>query len=218
MIGRIASRTDPVRLGVVIAGVIALLGLLGCVHAVVVRLEPFDLNGEGTVTAVFSASLLLAAALVASAASRLVRPRSWGLLVLGPFLAFMAVDELVSLHEKLELALGVDWQTVYLPVILVGGVAWVATLRDLRPRSSGRMLFVAGACAWVVAQVCEKLQYEGERLVHPVLSLPEETLEMAGSTLFLLALLRTVRALLPTEAAATDGPVPAPSLRAVSRP
>jgi hypothetical protein len=68
-------------------------------------------------------------------------------------------------------------------------VAWLRTLGRIRSPVAASGAWVAGAAAWVVAQLFEKLENHGDVLVHPWMTLPEETLEMAGSSVFGLALL-----------------------------
>ena len=106
---------------------------------------------------------------------------------LGALFAFMAIDEVVQIHERLEGATDANWQLVYLPVMAVAGGVWLLVLRRLT--GGPRLLFVAGAAAWVVAQLFEWVQRDGAVLTHRWTILPEELLEMTGSALFALALL-----------------------------
>jgi hypothetical protein len=184
-----ASQIEQVRaqrVAVALLAFIAFLGLLGGLQALEVPLHAFSLTGEWNVPALFSGGLLWGAAALAFANGSQTR-------VIGAFLAFMGLDELAVIHESLESWTGVDWQILYLPVILVGAIAWARTMPRLRPAPVIAWLWVGGAGAWFVAQVFEKLENHGNVLVHPWMTLPEETLEMAGSSLFGLALLLTLQ-------------------------
>ncbi|MCY7396226.1 MAG: hypothetical protein LH468_08780 [Nocardioides sp.] len=148
----------------------------------------FDLDGEWVVPSVWSCALLAAAAAATWAArgdlGRATVP-------VAALFAFMALDELASAHERLESAVGVDWQLLYAPVVLAGGVAWLLMLRDLRRVPVAAACWVLGAGAWFVAQVLEKLEWDGDvqRPGYFAKMYVEEFLEMGGSTLFLVSML-----------------------------
>ena len=153
----------------------------------------FDLGSEWNVPAFFSGGLLLAAASAAFAAGRsgaLQGAAGRFLFLIGAFFAFMALDEVVQIHERFERLAHTDWLRLYVPVVAAGTAAWLIVLRGLWPHVLPRACFIGGAAAWVVAQVLEFLQWDadGERLVHGWMIVPEEMLEMTGSTLFALAL------------------------------
>jgi len=205
---RALAAAAEVRLGrllTALAGVIALLGVLGLAYSQAkpgdalaftgLRSVPLGLDTEYSVPALFSGVLLLAAAyagyLVAAVASTRRERRT--VLLFGAFLAFMAVDELLAIHEGLESLTGVPWKVLYAPVILAGGALWLATLLLLRGERVAQLCLIAGAVAWFAAQVLEQIQYEDGKLVARWSILPEEVLEMTGSTLFGLALLLAVR-------------------------
>jgi hypothetical protein len=181
-------RQPTVRVGVpsitaiaaLLGATITLFGLLGALNDLELPLGEFSLTAELDVPAFFSAGLLWWAAALAWAAGGNLRP-------VAVFFAFMGVDELVSIHEWLERTSGVDWQLLYLPVMALGGIVWLRAAPRVGP------LWVAGAAAWVVAQVFELLQNDGDTLVHPWMTVPEEMLEMAGSSLWVLALLVLLR-------------------------
>jgi hypothetical protein len=146
------------------------------------------LDAEWTPAAYFSGGVLFAAALLVHLyAQRTAQHR----LLLGVGLAgllwLFGFDEIFSVHEWLEDHLGVDWQLLYLPVGLVGLAGGLLLLRSV-PRES-RVLLVLAGVAWVVAQLLEKIQWVGETLAHPFLVLPEELLEMTGSSLIVVAVL-----------------------------
>lgn len=201
----VAAEVRLGRLLTALAGVIALLGVLGLAYSQAkpgdalaftgLRSIPLGLDTEYSVPALFSGVLLLAAAyagyLVAAVASSRRERRT--VLLFGAFLAFMAVDELLAIHEGLESLAGVPWKLLYAPVILAGGALWLATLLLLRGERTAQLCLLAGAAAWSAAQILEQIQYEDGKLVARWSILPEEVLEMTGSTLFGLALLLAVR-------------------------
>lgn len=188
-----------------VAAAIAGFGLLGALFIGDVTfaghgLYRFDLDAENTLPSAFSALLLLATALAAFADGRDPgRLPARAAIGLGAVFTLMAADEFLAVHEHIEKALGVDWQTVYLPIAAGAGVLWVRLARSFGERRVVSM-WVLGAAAWGIAQVIEKVQWDGDVLVHVWTIVPEETLEMAGSALFLFALVWE-RALRPSPAA-----------------
>lgn len=186
---RLALAMRPWRLAAAIGAGILVFGLLGALHFGGAPLGLFDLDGEGKPPALFSAALTGGAGLVAFAVGRHRPGRRWPLL--GGLLLFMAADDLLTIHEQLQILTGIDWQLLYLPVVLVLGVLGVATLIELRASAAvtEAWLLAGGAAAWLIAQLCEAVEYEdGSKVLHyGVYATIEETLEMAGSGLFLLA-------------------------------
>jgi hypothetical protein len=170
------------------------LGALGALDLMApsLSLDVFHLDGERTVSAAFSAALLFGAGVLAWWISlvdgeRLGSPGVWRFM--GAFLAFMALDELFAIHEHVSAAeTGISWQVFYAPITVSAVVAWFVVLRRL-PAGAARGMWIAGAGAWFVSQAIEAIQWEGNRLVHEWTFVPEETLEMAGSLLWGLALL-----------------------------
>lgn len=193
-------RIPVLTIAVVLGACILTLGALGALHGYLWpangTLRSFDLNRELVIPAFFSGALLLAAAGLCLAAFRhrlAIGPHRFAFALLGAFLAFMALDEILSLHESIEASTGVDWQTLYAPIVLVGGIGWLWSLRSLRQFRRAYTCLLSGAFAWLAAQVLEQLQYEGDVLVHPALVIFEEVLEMTGTTLFILAILIALR-------------------------
>ncbi len=175
-------------------GVVAALGVLGAVtahHDLSSRW--FDLDGEYNVPAAWSAGLLVAAGALAAVVGR--RPAWRAATGLAVLFAFMGLDEAVAIHERLEALTGIDWQLLYVPVVLVGGVAWLALWRRGRTVARFRPALAAGSAAWFVAQVLEKVQWHGDvKAAHyDLMMVLEELLEMTGSLLFLIAVLLVAR-------------------------
>jgi prepilin signal peptidase PulO-like enzyme (type II secretory pathway) len=191
---------DPLRLAVGFAGAIAVLGVLGAVEVRYEAAPAFDLDAEMKIPA-FAAGLILlcAATMCALAATTDPTGRRWPWLVLTALFTLMAVDEATGLHEALEDETGVDWQTLYLPLMAAGGIAWLALLRRLRTIRIAAYLLAAGAGLWVIAAVLEAIQWTGpmesERAVdgYGILMGMEELCELSGSACFALAPLIAAR-------------------------
>lgn len=183
-------------LGAVLATIIVVFGCLGVLvntHPDIV-LKLFNLDKERNFPTLFSAALLLGNAVFVGMLIRRreLSPLSWPLAIL---FGEMACDETLRLHENLEDLTGLDWQIVYLPLILMAGLAWLGFLRRFWNERPVRWLWPAGAAAWIVSQFSEAAAWgwwgllpnqEAQGYVAYVVA--EETLEMTGSALFLLAL------------------------------
>lgn len=159
-------------------------------------LELFDLDREQALAAVVSGGLLVAAGLTITYAHR-VLGAGWPHYGLPLLLVFMAADEVAFLHERLETRTGVDWQLLYAPLILAGGLAWLVVLRRWGLRSPAGWALLGGAAAWAVSQVLENLAWDGQDqpvAAYEVLMVVEELLEATGSSAFLLAGVLAVRA------------------------
>ncbi len=191
------ARFDLRRLGLATATAIALLGALGIEHALArtggpfARMPLFGLDAEWSVPASFSGGLLVGAAIACWTARRAGAVPPTAALGLASVFGFMAVDEVVQIHERLEGVANANWQIVYLPVMALAGGLWLLVLRALR--GLPRWMLAGGAVAWVVAQLFEVVQRNGAVLVHRWTILPEELLEMSGSALFAFALLLAAR-------------------------
>lgn len=184
----------PLRpLVLIVAVLIVALGVLGYLEDRGSAPALFDLDGEGKPPAAFSALLLGSAGVAGLLNARDTGERAWALL--GAFLIFMAVDEAITLHETLAEATGVGWIKLYLPVVAVGGLAWLAVFRKLWPQRLLWLGFAAGAGAWFVSQVLESLQSgDGGRVEnYSIYSTFEETLELTGSALWLIALVAALQ-------------------------
>ena len=111
--------------------------------------------------------------------------------------AFMGLDELFEIHEALERALGVNWVLLYLPLVLAGGIGWLATLRTLlREHRVAAAAWAGGAVAWAVAQLLEVWEWDGDVMrpaYYPKMYL-EEGLEMVGSIGWLAAMVLVLHA------------------------
>ncbi|MEJ3658031.1 hypothetical protein WEH80_34210 [Actinomycetes bacterium KLBMP 9759] len=189
-IARIARRTWPTA---TVASIIAAFGFLGALIAadlVEFRSEwRFDLDGEGNVTATFSAVLLVCAGLILLVCAVSIRYIPLGMI--GALLTYMAFDEVFSIHESFEIRTGIGWQTLYLPIAAVAGIAALLIVERLRRARLYLPLWalVAGGTSWVVAQLLEKLEWEGDvpQPGYAAMMVSEEILEMVGTFAFMIA-------------------------------
>lgn len=184
------------RLATAIFAVIAVFALAG---GVVIYQDTYgthwDLDGDWTYPAAFSALLLAAAAYCAYVVGeRRVLGLRHSAYLLAAILLFMALDEAFSFHERIEDVTDVDWQILYAPVFLVCGIGWLNVTRALGRLRPAQALMVGGALAWLVAQVLEKVEWSGDPKVaaYDALMFAEEILEMAGTAAMLIALYMTL--------------------------
>jgi hypothetical protein len=194
----LVRRLDPRRTALVLALAIAVLAALGAVVAWSPRpaLVRFDLDGERNVPAAFSAFLLLACAALALLLPRSIARRGVALLF-GFILVFASLDEAGGIHEKLESRLDVDWQVLYIPVAVATLAVWVLVALGLRRVRGGLVLMLGSGACWAVSQGFEALQWDDDdepAAGYTWMMVTEETLEMVGSALLVLALLHAVRA------------------------
>lgn len=148
-----------------------------------------DLDGERNLPTLYSAALLLVSGAAFSLlVQRRILPRST--LALATLFLLMSADEALTVHESLERSSGIDWQLLYAPLILAGGLAALHVLHVI-PSRSASMLLLIGIAAWGESQILEFAQWDGDipRLGYGRLMFAEEVLEMLGSALFLLSAL-----------------------------
>jgi hypothetical protein len=207
LVSPVALRRTVMTLGIVIL-TFAVVGTLKY-YVVKGRFGRFDLDSEYGPPAIVSAVVVGLAALASVACAYVSRglDRLW-FAALAALFALMALDELFTLHERLERHFTVQWQLIYSPVMLFAAIALVMLVRDTWPDRAPVTLLVGGALAWGFSQLLDLVQWTGEipnqRKVegYGVLMITEETLELAGSSMFLVALLILL-------ARRLDRPVPA---------
>lgn len=203
-------RVDPARLARIEGATIIVLGALGGIRGYFeLHVHLVDLNAEWTIPSVFSSALLFFASALAISFAALVGKRrrdSVAGVALAVLFTFMAIDELAGIHEFLDSLSSIPWQGIYLPIVAAGGFAAIS----LTPRAGPLpiLLFKLGIAAWFISQLLDVIENRGfgGELVYPILVLPEETLEMAGSSLFGLALLVAIRNAAPVPQRPTTGP------------
>lgn len=161
-----------------------------------------NLDSEVSAATFFSATLLWATAFWWLLVAMTVRPRARAIWVWWAVLAWLALDEGSAIHEKLERWSGIDWELLYIPVMVLGGLAWWGVFRRYWDQSPIAALLAAGAGVWIAVLVLELVQNWGGAPVRAEIYVPtmitEEALEMIGSAVLLiggmLALQRAVRA------------------------
>ena len=185
---RVRAQASCSRIGAAIAAICIAGVLLGHERDVAI----FALLEERTLTPLFTAFLLVAAAGLALAARRTGAPMVW--LAIAGFLLAMAGDELFSVHESLRSRLwsGPSSYLVFIPYAALGAYIWLQVLRRLRGHRSAAALWVGGAALWGASRLLDAFAVLDESAsagALPPIEVVEEGFEMAGSALFLLALL-----------------------------
>ena len=90
---------------------------------------------------------------------------------------------------------GIDWQILYIPVILALLCGWIIFFFKFKGFIT-RLLLAGGAISWVIAQTLEAAQWgfwnaaDAKSVNYEILVLFEESVEMIGSALFLLAIFK----------------------------
>ena len=185
-------RVRPKLLAAGIGAAIASICVTGVVLGHERDMAIFALLEERTLTPLFTAFHLVAAAGLALAARRTGAPMVW--LAIAGFLLAMAGDELFSVHESLRSWLpgGRSSYLVFLPYAALGAYIWLQVLRRLRGHPSAAVLWVGGAALWGASQLLDAFAVLDESAsagALPPIEVVEEVFEMVGSALFLLALL-----------------------------
>ncbi len=165
--------------------------------------ELLSLSYEANLPTWYASSLLLTCALLLTAiavdvaASGGRRRRHWIGLAIGFF--YMSLDEAIELHEHLggqfggDGALYFDWVIPATVVVAAVGALYLPFLRDLPPRR--RLQFVVAGAIYVGGAVGAELplgwwteRAGADNAVYAIIDWVEESLELCGTTLFLLAL------------------------------
>jgi hypothetical protein len=162
----------------------------------------FSLSWEGNLPTWYSSALLLACAVTlgligGSAAAR--QARYWSLLA--AVFGYLSIDEAVGLHEQLndvvhlEGPLYFSWIVPAAIAVLLLGLAYLRFLRALPPETRRRfvvagVLYVGGALVMEIPLGLWTETHGDGDLGYALIDFAEESLEMIGATLFLLALLR----------------------------
>jgi hypothetical protein len=193
IVSSVVSRVDTRKLLIGIAALTIVFGILGSiVYPGGGALRAFDLNKEQTFPATFSGVLLLGAGALALMNGVVRCPnladRRWWLVLAGVF-AFLGIDEMTALHEAVQDRVHVWGQATLIPIVIAGAVAWWITLKRLGPHSMAGRLLILAAAIWAMSQGIDAALNEdlGWTIV------PEELLEICGSTMFGLAMLIAVR-------------------------
>ncbi|MGV3710333.1 MAG: hypothetical protein ACO1Q7_15985 [Gemmatimonas sp.] len=197
----------------------------------------FDVDNENSIATVFSSLQLFIAAgiLFGICALKITGPSPWAWRILTLGFTVMGVDELISLHEQMFLAVdrraeGIPlyeraWVYPAIPIVALLAFCFIPFLRGL-PRGirngmifSG-LLFIAGAIVVEALEIAFVVNRNFQRgLAFNTMTTLEEAMEMLGITCFIYTLLRYVALHYPTialepritSAATGGGATPLPS-------
>ena len=179
----------------------------------------FDYNLEHNVPSGLSAAMLVMATVAAllwaelAAPTRRARHVGWLLAVL--FL-YMSGDEFLQFHEKLEHHIGIDWEVLYLPIMLGAAFGSFMLLTKYVNDRNARLVYLLGSAGWGIAAILEKFEYNAhDKEVNgfKLMMVLEENGELVGSMLLGIALLlalEAVRRRHVAEASVQPGPEPEP--------
>ena len=198
--------------GVLVAGhVVGMVFIHGLGHDHVFGLVPmFSLDGESNLPAWFSGGILAFSALLLliTALAERRRGEPWiGWMGLAVIFAFLSLDEVAVVHERLGWAAGdlagaegtlqeYAWVAVYLPVVALIGLAYLRFLARLAPPIRNGMLLAAllyvGGAAGIEVLGSPFWNDDATQRGWPYLALVgvEETLEMLGIAVFIRTILR----------------------------
>lgn len=191
----VAVATPPLRLAGIIGAGIVLFAVLGSFHQFVRPVAVFDLDSELTVPTYYSGVLLLLAAGMAALCVSVRAPGTLAWRVLTGFFAFMALDEVVGVHELLAGWAGLYWQILYVPIMLAGALGFLGVMWAFRAVRAVPIVLALGGLLYVTGQGLDTLQWSGGELVASLkwTTVPEEILEMTGVTLWSLGFLIAVQ-------------------------
>ena len=162
----------------------------------------FSLSWEGNLPTWYASALLLACAVTLFLIGGSAPPRQaryWSLLA--AVFGYLSIDEAVGLHEQLNDVVHLTGPLYFgwiLPAglaVLLLGLAYLRFLRDLPPETRRRFLlaaalYVGGALFKEIPLGLWTEAHGDGDLVYALIDFSEETLELIGATLFLVALLR----------------------------
>ncbi len=173
--------------------------------------ELFNLDRELNIPSVYSSATLLLCAVLLGMIALSVRekkaPYFWHWLGLGAGFLYMSLDELLSIHEKVSVAVrhaldttGFLWHAWVIPYGLLAVVIAVAYLRFLRhlPQRTRWFfvlaggLFLGGAVGVEMLSAQVMIETGKTSLLWRAVTTVEEALEMAGVVVFIYALLEYI--------------------------
>ncbi len=179
-----------VQLGLIAVHLIAYASTLDAAIPKQAR-QPLDFNQEDSIQTFWSALVLLAAGAAAFEAGRVGGPErrrsvAWLLVGLG-FIWLALEEELVHLHENIQIATGVDWPIFYLPALVIG--CWTTLRATTELERPLRPVLLTGLLLLAVAVGAELLSSPSIHVDFMVRNLIEENLELLGASLVLIAAL-----------------------------
>lgn len=185
-------RRFAVRLALALAFVLT----IGLLHDATGWLNTFSLRGEVReggfyIPVLFNFSMLALAGLAALVRSRWtessVEKYAW--IAIGLLLGFMGLDELLMIHERIEFETGVDFQILYAPIVVAGGIGYLVLLTRMYRWSLPQVMWIAAAVLWFCSQILENLEYDPNDVAvsnFKLLDGIEKVFQFTGSALFLL--------------------------------
>jgi hypothetical protein len=199
---------EPKVAAVALGAAIAVTAVLGTIQAAQGPVEAegaappggflglFYLDGEYNVPALLTAGIWLLAAAAIYAAGRARERGGWQIVwtLLSVALLYLSADEALKLHERVEGRADVDWQVLYLPLLVGTALAGLLVVIRVGPGTPRNLLVAAGVAA-VGAQVLEALQWNGDQPIdgYRALMVPEELLEATSAALVAIAALMLLR-------------------------
>lgn len=164
----------------------------------------FSLGAENNLPTWYASSLLLCCGLALGAMARRAashRAHWWGLAVV---FFYISLDEAVELHELLGGWIGTggvlyfDWVIPAAAVVLLIGILYLPFLRALDPALRRRFviagaIYVGGALGMELPLGWWTEQHGDDNIVYVLIDLVEETMELAGTSVFLAALMGRLR-------------------------
>jgi hypothetical protein len=189
-----ARRIDPRKVGLALAVIWVVFAIVGIIvdRGGSWTLQAFnpadsDLDDRLSMPASFTALLMLLAAGMAFALSRVDRTRrekiwrlaGWALVVIG-------VEQLLGVHSWLVVSRDVPWTIAYLPLLLVGTLVLVRAMPVLKSQPAVQAMFGAAIVLWAGAGALDNPDFVTSNAA-------TEILEMAAGSLFALSLLARLR-------------------------
>src|SRR3954463_6255626 len=150
------------RLALALLAGTVIVGALGAYQVAADGPRVLSLDYERTIPALWSGGVLWLAALAAllvATGDGVAGPR-WPWIGLAALFAFMGVDEISSIHERIAHLTGLRWEIPYIPVFVgAAAVGLAALLRLYRERPALAAGFALGGATWAGSQVFEVIQW-----------------------------------------------------------
>src|SRR3954451_13426655 len=181
------------RLALALLAGTVIVGALGAYQVAADGPRVLSLDYERTIPALWSGGVLWLAALAALLIARddaMPGPR-WPWRGLAALFAFMGVDEITSIHERIARLTGLRWEIPYIPIMLGAAVLGVAVLLRLYRERPALAIGFALAGGRGPARRCSRSssgRTARKVAAYNVLMVIEEIGEMTGSAIFALAL------------------------------
>ena len=167
----------------------------------------FDFNLEANLPTYFSSLILLINGILLAligARYRILAEKYWHWIGLAAIFFFLALDEMIQIHEQLRAPMEAlldtsglfyfAWFIPYIIITIIIGIAYFKFLMRLPKRILkffiiAGVLFISGAVGMEAIGGMYSEQYGEETLAYYLMYTVEETLEMSGALVFLYALM-----------------------------